>query len=146
MRWLPQPLQKEPAVPELIRDLLDNTYFLILSRIVLTTFFWSAGIFGLLKFRVIVAEMKDVSLPKPELFAVATIFVQLAGSVLIITNWYSLGWLGAGALGVFTLLTLPIGHAFWLYSEPKRTHEFHITLEHITVIGGLMLAAVLSTR
>lgn len=133
-------------MPDLIRDLLDHAYFLLFARIVLTTLFWSAGIFGLFNFRVIVGEMVTASLPKPELFAVATICVQLVGSALIITNWQELGWLGAGALGVFTLLTIPIGHAFWTYPEPKRTHEFHLVLEHITVVGGLLLAAVLSTR
>ncbi|MGV3549241.1 DoxX family protein [Rhizobium sp.] len=133
-------------MPDLIRDLLDNTYFLLFSRIVLTTLFWSAGIFGLFNFRVIVGEMVSVSLPKPEFFAVGTIGVQLVGSALIITNWHGLGWLGAGALGVFTLLTIPFGHAFWTHPEPKRTQEFHLVLEHITVVGGLLLAAVLSTR
>ena len=133
-------------MPDLIRDILDNTYFLTFSRIVLTTLFWSAGIFGLFNFRVIVAEMESVSLPMPVFFAVATICVQLIGSVLIITNWHHLGWLGAGALGVFTLLTIPYGHAFWTHPEPRRTEEFHIVLEHITVVGGLLLAAVLASK
>lgn len=133
-------------MPDLIRDLLDNAYFLLFARIVLTTLFWSAGIFGLFKFHIIVGEMENESLPNPKFFAVATICVQLVGSALIITNWLNLGWLGAGALGVFTLLTIPIGHAFWRYPEPKRTHEFHLVLEHITVVGGLLLAAILSMR
>lgn len=133
-------------MPDLIQELIGNDYFLLFARIMLTTLFWSAGIFGLFKFRAIVGEMKSVSLPKPEVFAVATIFTQLVGSALIITNWLNLGWLGAGALGVFTLLTIPYGHAFWRYPEPKRTQEFHLVLEHITVVGGLLLAAVLSTR
>ncbi len=131
---------------DLIRDLLDSAYFLGFSRVVLTTVFWSAGIFGLFNFRVIVGEMESVSLPMPVFFAVATICVQLAGSALIITNWNQLGWLGAGALGVFTLLTIPYGHAFWTRPEPRRTEEFHLVLEHITVVGGLLLAAILATR
>src|SRR3546814_6308450 len=70
---------------------------------------------------------------------------QLTGSALVITNFAGLGWIGAFGLAVFLLLTIPIGHPFWKFEEPKRTGEFHIALEHITVVGGLMLAAILST-
>ncbi|MGC1303762.1 MAG: DoxX family protein [Caulobacteraceae bacterium] len=133
-------------MPELVRALVGNLYFLTLSRIVLTTLFWSAGLFGLFNFRAIVGEMASVSLPSPVFFAAATICVQLAGSVLVITNWRHCGWVGAGALGVFTLLTIPYGHAFWTRPEPRRTEEFHLVLEHVTVVGGLLLAAVLSAR
>jgi transmembrane protein len=133
-------------VPPLIRVLLENVIFLVVSRVVLTTLFWSAGIFGLFNFRAIMAEMESVSLPVPAFFAAATICVQLTGASLIITNWQQLGWLGAGALGVFTLLTIPFGHAFWTFTEPRRTEEFYLVLEHITVVGGLLLAALLATR
>ncbi|MDW7571702.1 hypothetical protein RZN32_31255, partial [Klebsiella pneumoniae] len=52
------------------------------------------------------------------------------------------GWIGSGMLIVFTLLTIPLGHAFWAFSEPRRTGEFHIALEHITVVGGLIMSAL----
>lgn len=65
--------------------------------------------------------------------------MQLAGSLLVILNRWT--WLGAGALGVFTALTIPIAHTFWTMEEPLKTVEFYIVMEHITVIGGLMLAA-----
>lgn len=128
----------------LIVSLLTHPFFLIAARLILTAFFWMAGIFGLFNFKVIVQEMVDADLPSPRFFAVATIACQLLGAGLIIFNPAGLGWLGAGALGVFTILTIPIGHPFWKFHEPKRTHEFHIVLEHVTVVGGLMLAAILS--
>lgn len=118
----------------------------LLFRVIVTTFFWMAGIFGVFNFRVIVDEMVAEKLPAPEVFAVATIATQLIGSALLISNFRGLGWLGAGALAVFTLLTIPIGHAFWTFAEPKRTAEFHIALEHITVIGGLLIAGLLSLK
>jgi len=128
----------------LIVSLLTHPVFLIAAKLVLTAFFWMAGIFGLFNFKVIVQEMVDVNLPSPRFFAVATIACQLLGAGLIIFNPAGLGWLGAGALGVFTILTIPIGHPLWKLPEPKKTHEFHIVLEHVTVVGGRMLAAILS--
>lgn len=116
------------------------------SRILLTFFFWMAGIFGLFNFGIIVQEMIAVGLPVPTLFAVGTILCQLGGSALVISDRSGYGWVGAMMLIVFTLLTIPLGHPFWTFSEPKRTQEFHIALEHITVIGGLMMSMLLSGR
>ncbi|HHB1425159.1 TPA: DoxX family protein [Serratia odorifera] len=124
----------------------SKNYFLTLclSRVVVTFFFWMAGIFGVFNFDVIVEEMVVVGLPWPVLFAVGTILCQLVGSALIIFNVAGLGWVGSVMLIVFTLLTIPLGHPFWAFSEPERTKEFHIVLEHITVVGGLMMSAILS--
>ncbi len=107
----------------------------------LTLLFWSAGIFGVFKFSVIVAEVRAIGLPFEKCVAVATIAVQLGGSLLVITNLADAGWIGAIALAVFTLLTIPFGHAFWTFQQPRRTAELHIVLEHLTVVGGLLLAA-----
>lgn len=117
---------------------------LCLSRIFLTFFFWMAGLFGIFNFNVIVDEMMAVGLPWPVLFAIGTILCQLTGSALVIFNFAGSGWIGSIMLIVFTLLTIPLGHPFWAFSEPERTKEFHIVLEHITVVGGLMMSAILS--
>lgn len=118
----------------------------LLARLVLTTLFWMAGLYGLFNFGAIVQEMINEKLPAPVFFAAATIATQIAGSALLITNFRDLGWLGAVGLAVFTLLTIPLGHAFWTFEEPRKTAEFHIALEHITVAGGLLLAALHLTK
>lgn len=114
----------------------------VLVRTVLTLLFWSAGLFGLFNFSAVVAEVHGVGLPYASFVAAATILLQLAGSFFVITNVAKLGWAGAIALAVFTLLTIPFGHAFWTFEEPRRTAELHLCLEHVTVVGGLLLAAV----
>jgi len=116
------------------------------SRILLTFFFWMAGIFGLFNFGAIVQEMITVGLPLPSMFAVGTILCQLGGSALVISDRAGYGWVGSVMLIVFTLLTIPVGHPFWTFSEPARTQEFHIALEHISLIGGLMMSMLLSGR
>lgn len=131
-----------PYMPEIIRALLGATWFGYLARIVFTFMFWGSGLSKLFDFTGAQAEMVHFGLHPPAAYAAATLIVQLVGSALIISG--RLAWLGAGMLAVFTALTIPIAHTFWTMEEPMRTVEFHVVGEHITVIGALMLVAILS--
>jgi len=131
-------------MPDFISAMLTSPATQLVARIVLTTLFWSAGLMNLFGFRATIKKVREVGLPAPTFFAVATIVVQLSGAFLVITNMAQCAWLGAGALAVFTLLTIPYGHAFWKFPEPRRTEEINIVLEHITVVGGLLMAAMLT--
>ncbi|PEQ11701.1 DoxX family protein [Novosphingobium sp. PC22D] len=122
-----------------IHALTSSNWFGYLARIVLTFGFWGSGLSKLIDFPSGVAEMAQAGLEPATAFNIATIITQLVGSALIILNRWT--WLGAGALGVFTALTIPLVHHFWTMEEPFRTMEFYVVMEHITVIGGLMVAA-----
>lgn len=108
-------------------------------RILATVLFWSAGIFGLFKYAVVVGEVKSVGLPFERSIAACVIATQLLGSAVFIFNPGNAAWAGAVLLAGFTVLTIPFGHAFWTFEEPRRTEEFHIVLEHLTVVGCLLL-------
>lgn len=125
----------------LVESLLSSDAFVLAARVVLTFVFWSAGLMGIFAFKAKVAEIRTVNLPQPELFAVAVTIVQLGGSALIIAN--IMPWLGAGMLAGFLLMTIPIAHPFWKLPEPQRTFKFFLVLEHLSLIGGLMVAAAL---
>jgi len=129
-------------MPSFISTLLGSTPFGVFARVVLTFMFWASGLAKLLDFQGGVAEMQQFALEPAVAFNVATIICQLGGSALVILGG-RLAWLGAGALAVFTILTIPIAHAFWTMEEPFRTMEFHVVMEHITVVGGLMVVAIL---
>lgn len=116
-----------------------RTWFGYLARTVLTFMFWGSGLSKLIDFDAGIAEMAHFGLQPATFVNIAVIITQLGGSALIILNRWT--WLGAGALAVFTALTVPIAHSFWAMEEPFRTIEFHIVMEHITVIGGLMVVA-----
>lgn len=122
-----------------IHALTSSNWFGYLARIVLTFGFWGSGLSKLIDFQGGVAEMAQFGLEPAAAFNIATIITQLVGSALIILNRWT--WLGAGALGVFTALTIPLVHHFWTMEEPFRTMEFYVVMEHITVIGGLMVVA-----
>lgn len=128
-------------MPGFIAQLLESRWFLLAARLLLTFVFWTGGLAGIFDFPGRVAEMRHAGLAPAELYVVAVTLVELGGTALIVANRWS--WLGAGALGVFLALTVPVGHPFWTMTEPQRTMSFFIALEHVSVIGGLMLAASL---
>lgn len=131
-------------MPKFIEALLMSRGFLLFSRIVLTLVFWTAGIAGIVDFPMKVAEMRAFNLEPAELVAVAVTALQLGAPILIILNRWT--WLATGALGVFLALTIPIAHAFWAVPEAQKMPEFFIVLEHISLVGGLMVAAALGAR
>lgn len=117
----------------------------VIARIALTFPFWGSGLTKLVSFDTGVAEMTRVGLEPPGLFNAATVAVQVGGSLLIIVNCYV--WLGAGALGVFTGLTILLVHHFWtMTEEPFRTIAFHTAAEHVGMIGGLLAISILAAR
>ena len=129
-------------MPTMIARLLDQGWFALLARIILTFAFWGSGLAKLIDFKAGAAEMAMFNLPQPELMNILTIVTQLGGSLLIILNRWT--WLGAGALAVFTALTIPLVHHFWSMPQPQATQAFHTATEHVTVIGALMIVAILS--
>jgi transmembrane protein len=127
--------------PEWINALLASKSFGILARGLLTFVFWSSGLAKVLDFPLAVAEMETYGLQPAVPMAITVILVQLVGSAFVIAGRFV--WLGAGALGVFTALTIPVAHAFWTMEGDMAFIEMLFVFEHITVIGGLMVVAIL---
>ncbi|MGR9170322.1 DoxX family protein [Rhizobium sp. KDH_Rht_773_N] len=127
--------------PDFINRLLASAITRLFARILLTLMFWSSGLAKLFDFNTALAEMERYGLSPAAPVALAVIFVQLVGSALVISGRYV--WLGAGALGVFTVLTIPIANAFWGMSGEAAFLEMIFAVEHLSVIGGLVVVAIL---
>ncbi len=130
--------------PSWVACILSSRAVEFLARVVLTFPFWGSGLAKLIDFSGGVAEMEHFGLAPGWAFNVATLIVQLGGSALIIANWMT--WLGAGALGVFTALTIPLVHAFWRLEGEKGVVAFHTATEHVGMIGALVLVSILAHR
>lgn len=129
----------------LMTRLLETWAFRIIALVILTSPWWMSGFSKLLDLPAAFAEAEHFGLKPAAIVVAATIAVQIFSSLLIIVE--RLAWLGAGALGVFTTLATLIAHPFWTVSDPVlRFHERNTFIEHIGLIGGLMLAAIISTR
>jgi transmembrane protein len=131
-------------VVQSIRNLLGYPALEVLARVVLCFPFWGSGLAKLIDFQGGVAEMAFFGLQPAVLFNIATVVTQLGGSALIILNRAT--WLGAGALGIFTALTIPLVHHFWKLEGERAIIAFHTAGEHVGMIGALILVAILSER
>ncbi len=128
-----------------VNSIVENRAFQILSRIILTLPFWGAAIEHGIGFQAWVGTMAHFNLNPPVLFAIFTLLTLVVGTyVAVFTNRWA--WLGAGALGIFTFLTIPIAHAFWNMKDPQAHTEFYTVLEHIAIIGGLMVMSSLARQ
>jgi uncharacterized membrane protein YphA (DoxX/SURF4 family) len=89
------------------------------------------------------AEQAHFGMNPPQLWAALTIAIELVGPILILSG--RLVWLGAGMLGVFTLLAAFTANAFW--TMPAGQERFMATnafFEHLGLIGGFVLAALVA--
>lgn len=128
--------------PAPIAYLLGDRRFAALAATLLTLPYWTSGLAKLFDFGGALDEARHFGLEPAALVALLTIAVQIGGSLLVLLGRQA--WLGAGALGVFTAAATLIAHPFWQVADPMaRFHERNTFLEHVGLIGGLMLAAIL---
>jgi uncharacterized membrane protein YphA (DoxX/SURF4 family) len=131
--------------PAPITALLASRRFAAAGAILLTMPYWTSGIAKLADWNDAMAEAAHFGLRPALAIAALTILVQLGGSLLVIAGRWA--WLGAGALGVFTVLATLIAHPFWAVADPiARFHERNTFLEHAGLVGGLMLAAIVQDK
>lgn len=91
-----------------------------------------------------VAEQAHFGMSPPAFWAALTVAVELIGPLLILSG--RLVWLGAGMLGVFTLLAAIKANAFWTMAGPERFAATNAFFEHLGLVGGFILAAMVAAR
>jgi len=120
---------------------LESRAFGFAARLVLTLPFWWSGLDKALHPQAALAEIAGLlgtATPLP--FYLLLLLVQLGGSALVILGRRV--WLGAGALGVFTLIVTVLAHAFWTLEGAARFAEMNIFMEHMAIIAGFAFAAM----
>ena len=135
-----------PAAENAIERLLAEPWLALLARIAAALPFLLSGLAKLADFGGAIAEVRGLTGLEPAaLFAVLVIATQLIGSALLIAGG-RFTWIGAGLLAGFTIVATLYAHAFWLKPEAERFLNRNIFFEHISILGGLALAAILSAR
>lgn len=130
--------------PTWVERLLDNPITLFIARVWVTSPFLVSGLDKLLDWHAGEAEMLHVGLHPAWLFNTAALITELGGSLLIVLNRKV--WLGAGALGVFTVLTIFLAHRFWELSGISRVMELNSFFEHWTISAAFILVTVVGIR
>ena len=128
--------------PSWVAAILQSRVFQFIARLALVITFVIPGLMQAAQFQGAVGDFAHFNLMPPAAYVMASIITLLAGSILVILGgrWT---WLGAGALGIYTGLTILIVHHFWTMQGQDWLSEMRTALEHISLIGGLMVVAVL---
>ena len=116
-------------------------YGFLIARLCLAAVFLYSGVDKLWHWRATIEEVRSDGLPWPAAFAGATVFTQLVGGCLVATGVFA--WLGALLLAGFTVAATLVGHRFWLRRGSEFAHELTTSLEHVAIVGGLVLLCLL---
>ena len=135
---------KSAAAPATIAHLLDNPVTLLVARILISLPFFVSGLTKCFDWQAGESEMLRTGLHPAWAFNLAVMVTQLGGSILTIANRRL--WIGAGALGVFTVLTDFIVHRFWEATGEARTMQLNSFLEHWTMSAAFILVVVVYLR
>jgi uncharacterized membrane protein YphA (DoxX/SURF4 family) len=128
--------------PDWVDAILDWRWTWPIARLFLTALFLLGAAIEILDFPAAAATQEQFGLHPGWLWATATIAVQLVGSAIIISGRHV--WLGAGMLGVFTGATEFVAHRFWELSGLARFQARNEFVEHIGLVGGLIMVALLA--
>lgn len=74
---------------------------------------------------------------------ISTLLCAPSTALIIMQRWT---WAAAGALGVFTLLTIALVHRFWMFDGLRHTIALYTAEEHIGMIGGLIAVSILAAH
>jgi transmembrane protein len=113
-------------------------------RLLLSAVFLATGIAALMSPAGFAQGLGQMGVPFPPFCAIVVTGLNIVGPFILVSDLAGLGWVAAFALSCFTALTIPFGHPFWAFDEPRRTEELRIAIEHVSLIGGLMLAGLAS--
>jgi transmembrane protein len=114
---------------------------IFVAKALVTFCFWFSGISKLLDWKHGISVMQFFHLTPPVLFYVGTVFVQIVGSGLIL--WTRFAWIGALALAVFTLGTIPVAYDFWNKDGWSYGAAISGATEHISLLGALLSVVIL---
>jgi uncharacterized membrane protein YphA (DoxX/SURF4 family) len=114
----------------------------LLARAGLVCAFLVGGLTKVMDFPGAIAEQAHFGLHPPAVWAAMAVVVELGGSIFILVN--RLVWLSAGALGVLTLVASLVAENFWSMQGHARFVALNSFLEHLGLIGGFVMAAIIS--
>ena len=132
------------ATPRIVSSVLAASAVSLAARLALVSPFAISGLVKLFDFGGATAEVEGLGLPHPGFVAAAVVATQILGSALFLSR--RLCWLGAGILSGFTVFATLLAHAFWQFDGVERAHQMATFLEHVAIVGGLVLAPLFAER
>lgn len=128
--------------PRFVDAILDWRLTGFLARLALVGAYLLGGIVKITNFPAALAEQAHFGMHPPVVWAVLTIMIELIGPLLILCG--RMVWLGAGMLGVFTTFAAFTANAFWTMQGQERFQATNAFFEHLGLVGGFVLAAIIA--
>jgi uncharacterized membrane protein YphA (DoxX/SURF4 family) len=128
--------------PRWVDAILDWRWTWLLARVALTGAYLLGGVTKLANFPAAVAEQEHFGLHPGWLWAALSIVVEIGGPILVISGRWV--WLGAGALGALTAVATFVANDFWNLHGQARFAATNNFFEHLGLIAGFVLAALLA--
>ncbi len=127
--------------PARVRAWLAQPWVWPLARLALVSAYLIGGIDKALDFPGAVAEQAHFGLHPAAGWAALAIVVEIGGSLCVIARRFT--WLGAGGLGVLTLVAMLVANDFWQRTGAARALALNSFFEHLGLIAALALATLL---
>lgn len=132
------------ATPRIVAAILDWPPMWFVARLALLSAYLIGGVTKLGDWPSAVAEQVHFGVHPPDVTAALTVMVEMVGSLLILSGRFV--WLGAGALGVFTLLTAFIASPFWSMQGHARFIATNDFFEHLGLVAAFVMVAMIAAR
>jgi putative oxidoreductase len=110
------------------------------ARLLFVILFLPAGIGKLTGFEGTVGYFDSVGIPAPALAVVATIIIEILGSIAILIGFKTRS--AAAVLALFTLAASFAGHAYWAVPAEQMFVQKLMFFKNLAVVGGLLLLAI----
>lgn len=114
----------------------------IIARVCLAAIFVYSGVDKFLNWQGVIAECKAFKLPFLRFVAAATIALHIIGGLCLIFGIAVFPV--ALALAAFTFLATLLAHNFWTQKGETFGRELTTALEHLGIVGGLILLGFVS--
>ncbi|QBR02019.1 DoxX family protein [Paraburkholderia pallida] len=127
--------------PAWVRALLAQPWVAPLVRLALVSAWLIGGIDKALHFDQAIAEQAHFGLHPPALWAAFAVAVEIGGSLCVVFRRFT--WIGAGGLGVLTVVAMLVANDFWNHTGAARFMALNSFFEHLGLIAALVLATML---
>ncbi|GLQ99349.1 DoxX family protein [Dyella mobilis] len=130
--------------PYWVAALLSFPWVAPLLRVALASAYVIGGVDKLMHFHDAMLEQQHFGLNPGWLWAAITVVVELGGSLCVIVNRWV--WLGAGGLGVLTVVAMVVANDFWNLSGAAHFGALNSFFENLGLIAALVMATQLADK
>jgi uncharacterized membrane protein YphA (DoxX/SURF4 family) len=126
--------------PTWVRTLLSQPWSGPLVRLALVSAFLIGGIDKAMNFDAAIAEQAHFGLRPAGLWAALAVAVEIGGSLCVVFRRFV--WIGAGGLGVLTVVAMLVASDFWNQTGVARFMALNSFFEHLGLVAALVLVTM----